>query len=689
MHPPVGTVDGSDEAAGNDRMTTADEASGLDDQVQRNPAFGPHDGLDAAELAVVRHDGISDASLGEPSAVMCARVHSRRLAQRVAVGSRRYAEDLEIVFGSPHNPSRSRAAAHTLDVHVRALSMRWWLALAFAGIAALTAVAVAQVFTARSEAAIRERSQEIVAGAAVAAASAIPADATREQIHTRVEQFGTRRQIALFVFAPDGTLVTSERARGVSVETLPNLGSLLETALAGRREVETIDDGRLVTVALPMQREQTGALIAVASRSDLEDALGIVRDEIVSAAAWATAIGALVGLVVALLITRRLRRIAAAAAEIEQGRFDRSLAPRFHDELGTLAETIDRMREHLRVSFERLEADRDRLERLLEQLQEGVIAVDRELKVEFANSRARALLGSVVAPGRRLPIPWADHELESALHALFEPGAEPVVLRMEPEPGQTYVVALLPPASGSRTGVVVVTDVSEKERRERAEREFVTNAAHELRTPLAAIASAVEVLQAGAKEEAADRDRFLEVVERQTSRLTRLAHALLTLARAQTRSESLALEPVQLDSLVRNAVGRSRGVRVDIDAAGTEIEALAHPELLHQALESLVANAHKHAPAAEVLVGVRRLGRNARIEVSDSGPGMTATEARRATERFYRGSPGERDGFGLGLPIVRESVVAMGGELEIESRPGEGTTVSIVLPIAAAAGVHT
>jgi signal transduction histidine kinase len=566
--------------------------------------------------------------------------------------------------------------------------MRWWLALAFAGIAALTALAVAQVFTARSEAAIRERSQELVAGAAVAAAAAIPRDATRAEVRSRVEQFGTTRQIALFAFAADGSLVTTDRARGVSIQNLPNLDALLATALQGRREVETIDDGRLVTVALPLQREQTAALIAVASRSDLEDALGIVRDEIVSAALRATAIGAVVGLVVALLITRRLRRIAAAAAEIEQGRFDRSLSPRFHDELGALAQTIDRMRQHLSVSFERLEAERDRLERLLEQLQEGVIAVDRELHVEFANSRARALLGSSVEPGRRLPTAWAGEDLEAALHALFEPGAEPQILRAEAEAGQTYVVALLPPASGSRTGVVVVTDVSEKERRERAEREFVTNAAHELRTPLAAIASAVEVLQAGAKEDVADRDRFLEVVERQTTRLTRLAHALLTLARAQTRSERLALEPVHLDELVRDVASRSENVQIDGGATDVDVEVLAHSELLQQALDSLVANAHKHAPDADVVIRVTRFGDEARIDVSDNGPGMSTTDARRASERFYRGGGGERDGFGLGLPIVRESVVAMGGDLLIASRPGEGTTVSIVLPAAATAGVH-
>jgi two-component system sensor histidine kinase VicK len=565
--------------------------------------------------------------------------------------------------------------------------MRWWLALAFAGIAALTALSVAQVFTARSEAAIRERAQELVAGAAVTAAATVPQDASVEETLTRLARFGARRDLALFAFSADGSLVSSERQRGVSVRTLPNIDSLLATALAGRREVDSIDNGRVVTVALPMRRNGTAALVAVASRSDLVDALGIVRDQIVSAALWATLIGALVGLVVALLITRRLRGIARAAADIERGRFDRELQPRFHDELGGLAETIDRMRERLRESFEQLEGERDRLHQLLEQLQEGVIAVDRDLVVAFSNSRARTLLALELTPGEPLPEPWPEVSLQDAARRLFEPQASPETMRVGVD-GVVYVVALLPPAPASATGVVVLTDVTEHERRERAEREFVTNAAHELRTPLAAIASAVEVLQLGAKERPAERDRFLAVVERQTGRLTRLTHALLALARAQTRAEPLVLAPVSVTELTDEVVRELPDARIDIAVAGDDLTALAHDELLHQALENLVANAAKHAPDSTITLRVARTDDDrVRIDVIDSGPGMTQTEAQRALDRFYRvrdgsAADGLADGFGLGLPIVREAVTAMGGHLELRTAPGAGTTVSIVLPAA-------
>jgi signal transduction histidine kinase len=568
--------------------------------------------------------------------------------------------------------------AYSGSVRHALFSMRWWLALVFAGIAALTALSVAQVFTTRSESAIRERAQELVAGAAVAAAAEIPPDATAADLRASVARFGKSRDLALFAFAKDGSLVTPGQARGVSVEKLPNFETLLATALKGRRRVETIDDGRVVTVALPLHRERTAALVAVASRSDLQDALGIVRDEIVFAALWATAIGALLGLVVALLITRRLRRIATAASEIERGRFDRELRPRFPDELGALAGTIDRMRERLRGSFERLEGERQRLQRLLEQLQEGVVAVDQSLIVEFANSRARLLLDPSLAPGQPLPEPWPTPSLPEAVHSLFEAGARPKTMRVHPTPERTYVIGLLPPGPALEAAVVVVTDVTVRERRERAEREFVMNAAHELRTPLSAISSAVEVLQQGAKEDEADRDRFLAIVERQTSRLTRLVRALLTLAHAQTRAGSIRLEAVPVAPLVHDLAAGLAVDSVRVDLCSEDVAVVAHADLLRQALENLTSNALKHAAGQELQLRVEQAGERVRIAVADQGPGMTREDAEKALDRFYRARPGG-EGFGLGLSIAREAVRVMDGTLTIDSEPGRGTTVSIEL----------
>ncbi len=558
--------------------------------------------------------------------------------------------------------------------------MRWWLALAFAAIAAVTAVAVTHVYRSTSEDAIRSRAEELAAGGAVAAAQRVSREPTLPAIRSAAREVEDERGLAVFVFDASGRRLTPERSLDVDVESVPDLASLIEAALSGRRLVSSDEPLGRIAVALPLRAGPGEALVAVASRPDLEETLGIVREEIVSAALWATLIGAVAGLVVASLITLRLRRIGAAAADIEQGRFDRRIEPRFPDELGALASSVDRMRGRLATSFARLEGERDRLARLLEQLQEGVVAVDRDLRVVFANTQAQDALGAPLAPGTALPDPWQSPSLPALTEALFAPRARSTSLRVHPDDAHTYVVAGIPPSPDAETAVLVLTDVSARERRERAEREFVANAAHELRTPIAAIASAVEVLQDGAKDDEDARDRFLAAIERQTERLTGLVHALLMLARAQTHAEPVRLEEVPIGPLLTDVASTTAeaGPPVTVDCPAG-LAAMAHPDLLRQAVDNVAANAAKHAAGSSVRLRAYRDDGTVLLEVADDGPGMTTAQRRRAFDRFYRATGSGDGGYGLGLAIVRELVEAMDGSLRIESAPGEGTTVRIAL----------
>lgn len=574
------------------------------------------------------------------------------------------------------------AEAHTvpdMPLPRTRFSMRWWLALVFAGIAALTAVVVAQVFRASSESAIRERAAELTAGTAVASATRISAAPTADDARRVVADTATRRRIALFVFDRDGRLVTADRVAGVDLGDVLDLEDALAEAMAGNRYVETNDETGAITVALPLASTRFAGVVAVANRPDLEDALGIVRDEILDAALRATLVGALVGLIVAVLITRRIRRIADASAAIEQGHFTGELESRFPDELGALARTVDQMRAHLARSFAELGEERDRLRRLLEQLQEAVVAVDRGLSIVFANSRARHMLGVEAWEGSALPEPWPDVSLRSLASRLFEPGAEPMTATVRPDVETAFVVAGVP-SSGSETAVLVVTDVTSRERRERAEREFVANAAHELRTPLTAIGSAIDVLQGGAKDDAGQRDRFIAVIARQSARLNGLVDALLTLARAQTGAETVKLDPVELEPLlaaVSDDVSHGeRSLALDCEYG---LVAVAHEDLLRQAVTNLLENAFTHGEGRDVAVRAYAASPDAVvIQVSDSGPGMAPADAERALDRFYR-SGNEGNGYGLGLAIVREIARAIDGHMSITSAPGAGTTVTLEL----------
>jgi signal transduction histidine kinase len=557
--------------------------------------------------------------------------------------------------------------------------MRWWLALAFALIASLTAVAVATVFTQRAENAFRDRAEELTTGRAVAAANDMK-DLKASNLDSGLQDVARRRRLALFAFDLYGQQLTNIRSRGVAFGSLDLHDQALVEARVGDRFVASTEDGRTIVVGLPVDAAGASALVAVASRPDLVAELGILRDTILEAVVPAVVIGALVGLLVAYLLSVRLRRIANSAAEIESGRFDTALRPGFRDEVGELAVIVDRMRERLRQSFQSLESERDRLELLLEQLQEGVIAVDRALKVAFANPAAARLVDQL-KEGELLPEPWGEPSLRSLATGLFRPGARIAQARVSPEHERSYALVGIPAGRGSKLAVLVVSDISERERRERAEREFVANAAHELRTPIAVIASAVDVLEQGAKAVPEDRDRFLGMIRHQTARLGRLVRVLLVLARAQTRQQALRLEPVELRPLLTEIAAEldpPEGVSVEVSCPdGTAV--LAEPDLVAQVLANLAWNAVKHTEYGKILLAARlSVNGSVVIEVTDTGAGIPPAEQERIFDRFYT-SDENRPGFGLGLPIVRDAVRALGGVVEIESEPGVGTTARVTL----------
>ncbi len=567
------------------------------------------------------------------------------------------------------------------------ISMRWWLALAFAAIAAVTAIAVAEVLTQRAKGVLSDRADEIATGSSVAAAREITAALEQGDLARSVTVLAAGRRLSLFVFTRDGRLVTGAGSRGLRFGTDPLDRQALDRAQSGRRFVEHDDADKRIVVGLALHSPRASALVAVAFRKDLVAEAGILHAEILRAAAVAVLVGALVGLLVAVVIASRLRRIASTAAAIEAGSFDRELDPGvLRDEVGSLALTIDRMRVRLRESFAALESERNRLRTLFEQLQEGVVAVNPALEVELANKAARRIFAGIpLVEGAPLPELWTDFEVRTVAERLFEEGAGISQARISPDPQHTYALVGIPAGYGVALALLVVSDVSARERRERAEREFVTNAAHELRTPLAAIANAVEALQLGAKEEPADRDRFLAMIDRQTTRLGRLVRALLALARMQTRQETLQLGPVRLKPVIEEAVeGLTPADGVDLQVSCPEaLAVLGHRSLLEQVVANLAANAVKHTRHGKIVLAAHPLDADTvQIEVSDTGSGIVPVDHDRVFDRFFQSGDDRQEGFGLGLAIVRETVQALGGVVEVDSLPERGTVVRVTLTAA-------
>jgi len=198
-------------------------------------------------------------------------------------------------------------------VRAVSISMRWWLPLVFAVIAAATAVAVAQVLSARVERAFREYAEEIALGNTVAAVPAVHRSFVRGDLHDALVVISNRRGLALFVYTADGTLLTPDRSRRTDLESIPFRRAAVAHALSGSTYVRSLRDGSAAVVGQPLREPAGGALLAYAPRPELAAGSGIAREKVVEAALWAAVIGAIAGAMVAALLTARLRRIAAAA----------------------------------------------------------------------------------------------------------------------------------------------------------------------------------------------------------------------------------------------------------------------------------------------------------------------------------------------------------------------------------------
>ncbi len=536
------------------------------------------------------------------------------------------------------------------------VGVRWWLGAAFAVVAATSTAIVVSQFSDRSESAFRRHGEIVALEDARHGANVSPAKlgSLGKQLSVTFRRFGA---------APD------------SASRLER--SAVLAALAGNEFSQGTPDGGTFVAAIPYRGS---ALVATKQEPDVAEAIDTVNGEALRAGVIAGVIGVVVGLLLAQLIALRLRRLSAAAEAIALGDFETPLRYHFRDEFGTLAQNFDRMRRQLRRSFRRLEAERDRLRLLLEQLHEGVLTIDQDLVVHFTNAEARRLLGGRLREGDALPEPWPGFALREFAQSLFGERAQPAQVHVTPDEQRAYGIVGIPSQPETDWALLVVDDLTEQERRELAEREFVSNAAHELRTPLTTIIGAVEVLQAGAKEDPAERDRFLAHIEREAGRLARLARAMLTLARAHAGQEQPRAETVELAPLLQEVAAGLRlrpGVALAVEAP-PGLAAEANRDLLEQALRNLGENAAKHTARGSIVLRAGRDGDSVAIEVEDSGPGIDAGVQRHVFDRFYRG---ERDahGFGLGLAIVRESVRTLGGRIELDSSPGEGTVFRIVL----------
>ena len=243
--------------------------------------------------------------------------------------------------------------------------------------------------------------------------------------------------------------------------------------------------------------------------------------------------------------------------------------------------------------------------------------------------------------------------------------------------------------------VVFLHEITQMKHAEEMRADFIANVSHELRTPLAALLGFIETLRGPAKGDAAAQERFLAIMEDEAQRMTRLIDDLLSLSRIERDAHLRPAGRVDLAALCETVaqglevVAQERRMRIVPELASDLPPVRGDRDQIMQLVQNLLANALKYATAGTpVTLAARATDERpaqVRLEVRDEGPGIAPEHLPRLTERFYRVDPARSrkvGGTGLGLAIVKHIVARHGGRLEIESAPGEGTTVRVTLPAA-------
>ena len=416
-------------------------------------------------------------------------------------------------------------------------------------------------------------------------------------------------------------------------------------------------------------------------------------------------IAAVVALILALVLASRMAKmvlrplnaVGSALQGVLDGTQDRETLSKYEadDEVRPLLRYIDKLVERLGSHIEEVSDQRDKVNLILECMDEGLILLDKDGNVLAINGSAKRLFGlNENSDANSVLLLTRSRRLREALHKV-QSEHDSVVMDMEdPAFGGRSLRMFLSPVSGRQFAgeavgcSILISDVTELKRAEGIRSEFTANVSHELKTPLTSIKGFTDMLSTGMVDNAEDRKRFLTMIGVEVDRLIDLINDILKISELesvaidQSGEENDVLETAQAVQALLMPTAKEAGVELSVEGASALVSIPAGR--LKELLLNLMENGVKYnEPGGRVDLKVTAGHRDVTITVSDTGIGIPEEAQRRVFERFYRVDKGrarKNGGTGLGLAIVKHIVQLYGGTLALESTLGKGSVFTITLP---------
>ena len=429
------------------------------------------------------------------------------------------------------------------------------------------------------------------------------------------------------------------------------------------------------------------------NKADLVNSLNRIKKAILASAALALGLSTIIGFLFARTITIPIKNLAQKARLIADGDFEQRIEEKSEDEIGELTKDFNHMASELKETLSEIGNAKSKVEAILMHMTDGVMAFDQNGNISHINPAAQKVL-KCDFNGESFDEVFSKLDADVSLGEfiyLDDTSIKERKIKIGETFAKLYFVSFKS-ESGETGGIIVVLqDITEQQRLDNMRREFVANVSHELRTPLTTIKSYVETLLDGVLDDRETSNQFLQVIDTETNRMTRLVKDLLELSRMDYQQIQWKREHISLDNLIKELIkkisieAKNKNQTLEYFVTSNVPNILADRDRIEQVLLNIISNAIKYTQeGGTISVYLGQVYNEAYMKVVDNGIGIPEKDIPRIFERFYRVDKArtrEFGGTGLGLAIAKEIIEAHGGSIVIGSHFGKGTEVVIKLSV--------
>ncbi|KIH71701.1 two-component system histidine kinase PnpS [Salinicoccus roseus] len=525
----------------------------------------------------------------------------------------------------------------------------------------------------------------------------------REQLQELIQNFEQPIQMRFTVVDTEGVVLADSENDPAEMNNhfnRPEIQDVLEQDEAFGESIRysTTQDFNMMYVALPLvsEGETVGAVRTSLSLGVIDDAMNRLWFSLSIALGLMFLIAAIASTLLARSITRPIDSIMNVTSRLRRNDYSSRVNTEAKGEIGDLSQSINALAASLQRQMKEIEENEQQLTSIISNMVSGVMLVNQDGKVVLLNSAMERFLSQ--HKGNLIGQPYEKvgerFALSPHIHAVFETNEKVHEEVHSYYPQERIMDAHLAPYYGQgwqqRGVIVVLHDITEIRRLEKMRSDFVANVSHELKTPVTSVRGFSETLMSGEVTDEETTKQFLKIIHDESQRLDRLIRDLLNLSKIERQKMPLNLETLNMTALVHEVSVTLQGAveekqtKLVLPDPTKDVYLQGDEDRLRQIILNLVGNGINYtAEGGTVTVSLKENVEKVRLIIQDDGIGIPEESLPRIFERFYRvdrARSRHSGGTGLGLAIVKHLIESHHGEIEVESREGEGTTFTVILP---------